>query len=1043
MTEKQYRIQRLKEIHPILKGKKIALYGTGKNAEAILDELCDLDIVALIDQNDIGKYRYGKKVLSLDAALFLDLDTIIIAAESRSEQEITDRIASVCRNNRIELLNMYGINVYQGIKDNIIQDILYKDFSAGMLESLIDNCETVCFELMEVLCESKYYSPEIMWKRMEDEQSLSHFYKNRCLAEKQRNPSRIYDISEIYSRYLANTFSELNEVIRLRELEEEYFINSIVLKKNMIELLKGALEKGKAVFIVSDLPYTDKVTCRIKKILNLPSDIRIIQENFLNQTISGGMLRTGLGDNFGKKTLYVGKRGSLGYHVTRSYKMDCCMIKGSWEFLKDLTEIPVLSNKLEEEKAQAYKEWGIKAYNSPFFKKDSVDLRDCPQVYCEEDDLIEDETISLPEFSKTNGKENFECLSFVENREIKVSIIIPAHNHFEYTYTCLRSILKNTIKVNYEILIADDCSTDATAHMEDIVEGVKVIHNTKNLMFLKNCNNASKYARGKYILFLNNDTQVMYNWLYPLVLLLDNDEQIGLTGSKLIFPNGRIQEAGGIVWSDGSAANYGRNKGYRSYEYNYVKEVDYISGASFMIRKSLWEEIGGFDERYAPAYYEDTDLAFEVRKHGKKVIYQPASVVVHFEGISNGKDVQEGVKKYQEINRLKFAEKWKKELLLQNNSFARDVFAARERKGNKKTVLFISGIIPSYDRDAGSKSILNYMKLFLKKGYLVKFLPMDFYNTEPYTFELQQMGIEVLYGSQMKDRLHVWIIENQKNIDYAFINYPDCAHKIIDLLRLTTIKIRYYGHDLHFLRLKREYEISHNENTLQSSEMYLKKEKELIEKAECVYYPSEVEVQIVKKQFGKECVKQISLFMFEENEQWQYSPAEREGMMFIGGSHPPNKDAMMWFLKEIYPDIYNARRIPFYLVGSGQFSELKHLNVEGLINLGYVTEEELLSLYHKVRMVVIPLRYGAGIKGKVLDALYHGVPVVSTSIGIEGIPESEHVIGASDTAEAFKNRILELYDNYQELRNISDKSKNIVANYFSLETAWKKIEEDF
>lgn len=658
-----------------------------------------------------------------------------------------------------------------------------------------------------------------------------------------------------------------------------------------------------------------------------------------------------------------------------------------------------------------------------------------------EDDVFERAEMDLLDILDSGKKEDYDPLSFSQSGRIEVSIIIPVHDHFGYTYACLRSILVNTVKVDYEVIIADDHSTDLTTQIEDIVRGIRVIRNKEDLFFLKNCNNAAKSAKGRYILFLNNDTQVRYNWLYPLVDLMGKDESIGLVGSKLIFPDGRLQEAGGIVWCDGKAVGYGCGKDHRSPEFNYVKEVDHLSGASIMIRRDLWKEINGFDESFEPVYYGDIDLAFMVRKHGRKVVYQPASVVVCFGTISKGRNVQKGIKRSQSIDEGRFVDKWKCELLDQERSG--DIFTARERKQKKKTILFISGNVPTYDKDAGSKTILNYMKLFLKTNYLVKLLPLDFYKMEPYTCQLQQMGIEVLYGDLIKSRLNEWIIKNQKDIEYAFINYPDPAYKIIDILRRTNIKIRYYGHDLHFLRLRRQYEIKHNSDSLQTSNIFLKKEGEIIKKSECVYYPSEVEVEIVKRQFGKENVKQISPYMYDDVDIEGYDPEKREGMMFIGGDHYPNEDAMLWFLTEIYPKVYRERKIPFYLVGANQSSQIKHLSIDGMINLGYLSEDELNDLYHKVRMAVIPLRFGAGIKGKVIDALYHGVPIVSTSVGIEGIPTAEAVVDASDTAEEFKDRIIGLYDDHQTLKAMSDKEKKLIKTYFSVETAWKKIKDDF
>jgi GT2 family glycosyltransferase len=182
------------------------------------------------------------------------------------------------------------------------------------------------------------------------------------------------------------------------------------------------------------------------------------------------------------------------------------------------------------------------------------------------------------------------------------------------------------------------------------------------LGFLHSCNRAAQEARGEYLLFLNNDTQVQGGWLDHMLALFGRDDQVGLVGAKLLFPNGRLQEAGGIVWRDGSGYNYGRYDDPSKPEYNHVREVDYCSGACIMIEAPLFQQLGGFDARYAPAYYEDTDLAFRVRQAGRKVLYQPKAVVVHHEGVSNGIDTCSGIKAYQVVNQAKFRERWRKEL---------------------------------------------------------------------------------------------------------------------------------------------------------------------------------------------------------------------------------------------------------------------------------------------------------------------------------------------------------------------------------------------
>lgn len=249
-------------------------------------------------------------------------------------------------------------------------------------------------------------------------------------------------------------------------------------------------------------------------------------------------------------------------------------------------------------------------------------------------------------------------LSFDVPQDPLVSIIIPTFNQWQTTMSCLSSLAKCAGQIPFEVILADDASTDETRLCEQFVKGIKVIRNSENLGFLQTCNKGAREASGTYLLLLNNDTNVQVGWLNSLLELLEHDQAIGLVGPKLVYPDGRLQEAGGIVWNDGSAWNYGKGDDPDRQQYNFTRETDYISGACIMLPKGLWDEIGGFDERYVPAYCEDVDLAFEVRSRGYKVVYQPESVVVHFEGTSCGTDTGAGIKRYQVINREKFLEKW-------------------------------------------------------------------------------------------------------------------------------------------------------------------------------------------------------------------------------------------------------------------------------------------------------------------------------------------------------------------------------------------------
>ena len=232
------------------------------------------------------------------------------------------------------------------------------------------------------------------------------------------------------------------------------------------------------------------------------------------------------------------------------------------------------------------------------------------------------------------------------------------------------------------MIVVNDCSTDQSREYLEKIEGLRLVNNKRNLGFIYSCNTAAQIAKGQYLYFLNNDTEIMPNALESLLETFQLNERIGVVGSKLIYPTGALQEAGGIIWKDASGWNYGRNQNPYDPKFNFIRSVDYCSGASFLIKSEIFQQLGGFDERFSPAYYEDTDLCFSVRHQlGLEVIYQPKSVIVHHEGISSGTSLNSGVKRYQAINAKKFHAKWSQSLQLhpRNSALLADVHHAARR----------------------------------------------------------------------------------------------------------------------------------------------------------------------------------------------------------------------------------------------------------------------------------------------------------------------------------------------------------------------------
>ena len=439
-------------------------------------------------------------------------------------------------------------------------------------------------------------------------------------------------------------------------------------------------------------------------------------------------------------------------------------------------------------------------------------------------------------------------------------------------------------------------------------------------------------------------------------------------------------------------------------------------------------------------------MAFEVRKHGCKVMYQPKSVVVHFEGISNGTDTTSGQKAYQVTNQKKFLEKWQQELQENHLPNAVDPFRARERSVHKKILLMVDHYVPHYDKDAGSRTVYQYLQLFVNQGFSVKFIGDNFFAHQPYTDALQQMGVEVLYGPYYAKHWKDWLKENGKDIGYVFLNRPHISVKYIDAVReFTNARVVYYGHDLHFLREKREYELTGDAALLQSSADWEKKELELILAADMAYYPSYVEEQAIHEIAPQAKVKAIPAYLFSDVEECEYHFDKRKDLMFIGGfGHRPNVDAVKWLANEIMPAL--VKKLPdirVYILGSNPPEEVKQLATENLLIKGFVTDEELQEYYQNCRISIVPLRYGAGIKGKVIEAMRFGTPVMTTSVGAEGIKGAESILDIADEAADFVEQLAALYQNEAELVRRSKASYQYIRDNFSFENAKKVIGPEF
>ncbi len=635
-------------------------------------------------------------------------------------------------------------------------------------------------------------------------------------------------------------------------------------------------------------------------------------------------------------------------------------------------------------------------------------------------------------------KEELENLSFKVEEGPQVSIIIPIYGKATMTLECLKSLSTHSSKYGFEIILVDDKSPDKSKKLFEKVPGLVFLHNSVNKGFIYSCNRGSEVARGKYVVFLNNDTLVLDDWLDPLIDRLELNKDVGLVGSKLIYPNGILQEAGGIIFSDGSGWNYGKGEDPENYEFNYSREVDYCSGASIAISRDLFVKLGRFDTRFTPAYYEDTDLAFSVRKSGLRVIYEPKSQIIHREGASSGTDLSSGTKRYQVINQKKFVKKWAEELKNNHYSSAEYLFYAKDRSSDKN-VLIVDHYVPEFDKDSGSVRMTGIIKIMLELGYRVTLWPQNMYQSQPYTDYFQNLGVQVVYGC-------VGFKEYSKKYasfyDVVILSRPSVAPNYLELVDkyYQNAKIIYDTVDLSFLRIGRLSEMNDDPDVAYETAMWKKLELGIMQRVDATLVVSDVEKKILDEIYPADNVTVVSNIHNLQPTSGN-SFEDRKDLLFIGGfKHLPNVDAILWFTKSVMPLITKERpNIKLNIVGSNPPQEILNLSSKNIKVWGYV--ENVDSLFNTCAVFVAPLRYGAGVKGKVGQAAEYGLPVVSTSIGIEGMhmKDTSDCLVADDEKE-FARSVLKLLDDKNLWLKISKGSKEVISKHFSPAVAKKALE---
>ncbi|WP_019813574.1 glycosyltransferase [Saccharomonospora saliphila] len=629
-----------------------------------------------------------------------------------------------------------------------------------------------------------------------------------------------------------------------------------------------------------------------------------------------------------------------------------------------------------------------------------------------------------------------------------VSVVIPVHGEWPYTRRCLASVQANLPATPFEVIVVDDASPDDTPAHVAACAGVRLVRAERNRGFVGACNLGAEHARGEFVLFLNNDTEVQHGWLDESVSLLDRCPDVGLVGSKLVYPDGTLQECGGIVWSDGSGWNYGRGGRAAEPWFQTVREVDYCSGAALMVRRSVFERVGGFDPRYAPAYYEDTDLAFAVRAAGYRTMVQPASVVTHHEGISNGTDTGSGVKRHQELNRAVFAEKWA-DALADHRAEAspRNVWVGRGRtsRGHRGGfVLVADHQLPRPDEDSGSVRMSRILDLLVGLDQRVVFFPGNDTLRRRYADPLHRAGVTVLGDLGQQEE---FLREVGPELRLALLSRPQIGWQWLEQLRehAPDCVVAYDTVDLHFLRLTRHAELAGElgDATGQASlsrraDALRELELGLSRACDVTLTVSDAERDLLTELVPSARVEVLS--NVHDVDPAPASPSGRSDILFVGGfDHRPNRDAARWLAEEVMPLV--RRRHPgavAHVVGSKPPPEVLDLDGDAVVVHGWV--RDLAAMYRQARVVTAPLRFGAGVKGKVGEALAHGVPVAATTLAVEGMDLTHGTdVLVGDTAESLAGHIADLLDDDVLWTRLSGAGKVAVEAKFGPEVARKTL----
>ncbi|MFH1278941.1 MAG: glycosyltransferase [Candidatus Eisenbacteria bacterium] len=628
-------------------------------------------------------------------------------------------------------------------------------------------------------------------------------------------------------------------------------------------------------------------------------------------------------------------------------------------------------------------------------------------------------------------------------------IAILSWNKVDLLKRCLESVFELT-KHPCRVCVVDQASTDGTKnYLEKLGDRIDRISPEENLGFVRGNNRVMERYGDRDMVLLNNDTVVTEGWLGALVERAESDGKIGVVGGKLVYPDGRLQAAGCEIYSDASGREIGKHDDPDRWIYNQAADVDYVSGACLYVKRETLERTGYFDLRFAPAYWEDTDLCFSARKAGFRVVYEPRSIVVHHEGGSFGGPGTRSVSsELQARNKPKFVAKWAKELTKQREN----VYEIPRAPGKEK-ILVILPFLPVYDKAAGEMRWFHTLKI-LAERYQVVFLARNGRDGVRYINPLEEWGVTVFHTDTEKLRAlgfegvgPVWIdfpellrMNDFRAVIVGFYHMAAQYHKEIREHSPESLLV-IDSYDVAFLRERRKAEVTGKDEDFWRAEETRRIELSWYRKADMVLTVTEQDREVLLAEDRSLRVGISTDIHPVPPFEWS---GERKDLVFIGNyNHQPNEDAVVHFVNHVLPLVHEKLPdVRFHIVGNNPTPAVSALAGKRVNVTGYVPD--ILPWLRECRVCVVPLRYGAGLKGKVGQAMAAGIPQVSTRIGAEGMGLSHgRDILIADGSEAFAAEVVRLYQDEDLQKRIASNARELAAERYSAENAARYWEEVF